>query len=114
MAEGECVHSAREVAQIEKARSRGPIHFLWKGRSFRESQFSSLAPVADVAQIIGCCCDVDSTRKLDCHTPPDDALDYVVHGLKESTARWLFDPEQRQSFMPLTYLAGFALTHRLT
>jgi hypothetical protein len=30
MADGESVHSDRWCRKIEKARSRGPIHFFWK------------------------------------------------------------------------------------
>ena len=35
------VSRSKSLRKVEKARSRGPIHFLWKGRAFREPQFSA-------------------------------------------------------------------------
>jgi hypothetical protein len=57
-ADGECVHSAREVAKIEKAVPAGQFIFFGK---LDLSVNLSLARLADPAQIIGCCGDVDST-----------------------------------------------------
>ena len=96
MADGESVHSDRWCRKIEKARSRGPIHF------FLEVDLSvnfSLARVAAVAQIIGNWPIVLSEeRRIHGDSP---RLKQPFRGVAAVSVGWFFGSECRRSLRSL-------------